>query len=52
MTVTRATIENISDFENLQSALQEFVADPSDQTKAAFAKRAYAVSEGCDTPSG
>jgi methyl-accepting chemotaxis protein len=46
MTVTRATIENISDFENLQSALQEFVADPSDQTKAAFAKAIDAQEAG------
>ncbi|RWX75522.1 methyl-accepting chemotaxis protein [Neorhizobium lilium] len=32
MTVTRATIENIGDFENLQAALQSFTEKPSDNT--------------------
>ncbi|MBB6506816.1 methyl-accepting chemotaxis protein [Rhizobium soli] len=34
MTVTRATIENIGDFEDLQSSLQAFTEAPSDQTVA------------------
>jgi methyl-accepting chemotaxis protein len=34
MTVTRATIENISDFERLQASLQEFSANPGDQALA------------------
>ena len=33
MTVTRATIGNISDFENLQAALQEFTTAPGDDTR-------------------
>ncbi|WP_337268882.1 methyl-accepting chemotaxis protein [Oryzifoliimicrobium ureilyticus] len=32
MTVTRATIENISDFENLQAALQNFTDTPDDKS--------------------
>jgi methyl-accepting chemotaxis protein len=32
MTVTRATIENISDFERLQASLQEFSTTPNDNT--------------------
>ncbi|TCS09064.1 HAMP domain-containing methyl-accepting chemotaxis protein [Rhizobium sp. BK418] len=46
MTVTRATIENISDFENLQAALQEFVSDPSDASKADFGKAIDAQENG------
>ena len=46
MTVTRATIENISDFENLQAALQEFVSDPSDASKAGFGKAIDAQESG------
>ncbi|WP_245480365.1 methyl-accepting chemotaxis protein [Neorhizobium sp. NCHU2750] len=34
MTVTRATIENISDFERLQASLQQFAETPSDHTVA------------------
>jgi methyl-accepting chemotaxis protein len=36
MTVTRATIENIGDFENLQTALQSFTDSPDDKTWAAL----------------
>ncbi|MGK9050802.1 methyl-accepting chemotaxis protein [Neorhizobium petrolearium] len=36
MTVTRATIENIGDFENLQSVLQEFASKPDDASLAAL----------------
>ncbi|MEK1899113.1 MAG: methyl-accepting chemotaxis protein, partial [Rhizobium sp.] len=46
MTVTRATIENISDFENLQAALQEFISDPSDASKAGFGKAIDAQESG------
>ncbi len=46
MTVTRATIENISDFENLQAALQEFVSDPTDASKADFGKAIDAQESG------
>jgi methyl-accepting chemotaxis protein len=36
MTTTRATIENIADFDNLQAALQAFTDKPSDDTHAAM----------------
>lgn len=35
MTVTRATIENIGDFERLQTSLQDFSTTPNDKTLAA-----------------
>jgi methyl-accepting chemotaxis protein len=47
MTVTRATIENIGDFEDLQSSLQGFTEAPSDQTlatlRASIARQAAGV---------
>uniref|UniRef100_UPI00336ACC8A HAMP domain-containing protein n=1 Tax=Terrirhizobium terrae TaxID=2926709 RepID=UPI00336ACC8A len=36
MTVTRATIENIGDFERLQASLQEFSVAPDDKTLSAL----------------
>jgi methyl-accepting chemotaxis protein len=36
MTVTRATIENIGDFERLQASLQEFSVTPDDKALATF----------------
>ncbi len=36
MTVTRATIENIGDFENLQAVLQDFTVKPEDKSLAAL----------------
>ncbi len=36
MTVTRATIENIGDFERLQTSLQDFANTPNDKTLAAL----------------
>ncbi len=36
MTVTRATIGNISDLEQVQAALQEFTLDPSEQSRSAL----------------
>ncbi len=36
MTVTRATIENIGDFERLQASLQEFSTTPADNTLSAL----------------
>ena len=36
MTVTRATIENIGDFEHLQAVLQDFTDAPTDDTLAAL----------------
>ncbi|MCJ9674313.1 methyl-accepting chemotaxis protein, partial [Neorhizobium sp. SHOUNA12B] len=36
MTVTRATIENIGDFENLQAVLQEFNSKPDNASLAAL----------------
>ncbi len=36
MTVTRATIENISDFDHLQAMLQDFSEQPDEDTLAAF----------------
>jgi len=36
MTVTRATIENIGDFERLQASLQDYSATPNEQTLSAL----------------
>ncbi len=36
MTVTRATIENIGDFEHLQASLQDFAAAPDEKTLSAL----------------
>ncbi|MQB42814.1 methyl-accepting chemotaxis protein [Rhizobium sp. ICMP 5592] len=52
MTVTRATIENISDFENLQAALQEFTTLPSDETRQALAGKIDAQEAGVQRLSG
>ncbi len=52
MTVTRATIENISDFENLQAALQEFTASPSDETRQGLADKIDAQEQGVHRLSG
>ena len=52
MTVTRATIENISDFENLQAALQEFTASPSEDTRQALAAKIDAQEQGVHRLSG
>lgn len=52
MTVTRATIENISDFENLQAALQEFTAAPSDDTRQGLADKIDAQEQGVHRLSG
>ena len=46
MTVTRATIENISDFENLQAALQEFTGSPSEETRQGLADKIDAQERG------
>ncbi|AYG68206.1 MULTISPECIES: methyl-accepting chemotaxis protein [unclassified Rhizobium] len=52
MTVTRATIENISDFENLQAALQEFTASPSEETRQALTAKIDAQEQGVHRLSG
>ena len=52
MTVTRATIENISDFENLQAALQEFTTSPSDETRQALTGKIDAQEAGVQRLSG
>ncbi|MDL2397772.1 methyl-accepting chemotaxis protein [Rhizobium mayense] len=52
MTVTRATIENISDFENLQAALQEFTTSPSEETRDALAGKIDAQAAGVQRLSG
>ena len=46
MTVTRATIENIGDFEHLQSALQDFAERPEDATLAALKQAIDRQEEG------
>ncbi|MDL2405619.1 methyl-accepting chemotaxis protein [Rhizobium calliandrae] len=52
MTVTRATIENISDFENLQAALQEFTTSPSEETRDALVGKIDAQAAGVQRLSG
>ncbi|ENN89263.1 methyl-accepting chemotaxis sensory transducer [Rhizobium freirei PRF 81] len=52
MTVTRATIENISDFENLQAALLEFTAAPSEDTRQALSGKIDAQEQGVHRLSG
>ncbi|MFS8048908.1 methyl-accepting chemotaxis protein [Rhizobium sp. BR 314] len=52
MTVTRATIENISDFENLQAALLEFTAAPSGETRQALSDKIDAQEQGVHRLSG
>ncbi|MCJ8518137.1 methyl-accepting chemotaxis protein [Pseudorhizobium tarimense] len=48
MTVTRATIENIADFDNLQSALQDFAERPDDATLAALQEGINRQEKGVD----
>jgi methyl-accepting chemotaxis protein len=48
MTVTRATIENIGDFENLQAALQDFTEKPDDGTLAALRASTERQRQGVD----
>ena len=52
MTVTRATIENISDFENLQAALQEFTTSPSNETRQGLADKTDAQETGVQRLNG
>jgi methyl-accepting chemotaxis protein len=52
MTVTRATIGNISDFENLQAALQEFTTSPTDETRKALTAKIDAQEEGVQRLNG
>jgi methyl-accepting chemotaxis protein len=52
MTVTRATIENISDFENLQAALQEFTTAPADDTRKALSGKIDAQEAGVQRLNG
>eukprot|EP00913_Durusdinium_trenchii_P008258 g7755.t1 len=52
MTVTRATIENIGDFEALQSSLQAFTEEPSDTTLTALKQDIDAQQEGVATLQG
>ncbi len=46
MTVTRATIENIGDFENLQAALQSFTEKPDDASLATLRQSIDAQEKG------
>jgi methyl-accepting chemotaxis protein len=46
MTVTRETINNLSDFQALRSALQSFIDDPSEATRDALAKEIDDQEEG------
>jgi hypothetical protein len=46
MTVTRETINNLSDFQALRSALQSFIDDPSEATRDALAKEVDDQEEG------
>ncbi|PZM13231.1 methyl-accepting chemotaxis protein [Rhizobium tubonense] len=52
MTVTRATIGNISDFENLQAALQEFTTSPTDETRKALTAKIDAQEDGVQRLNG
>jgi methyl-accepting chemotaxis protein len=52
MTVTRATIENISDFETLQTSLQEFSSAPGDATLTALRADIDAQETGVGTLEG
>ena len=52
MTVTRATIENIGDFENLQSVLQEFTSKPDDASLAALQEGIDRQEKGVETLQG
>ncbi|WP_034885084.1 methyl-accepting chemotaxis protein [Ensifer aridi] len=46
MTVTRETINNLSDFQALRSALQRFIDDPNEATRDALAKEVDDQEEG------
>ncbi len=46
MTVTRETINNLSDFQALRSALQSFIDDPNEATRDALAKEVDDQEEG------
>ncbi|WEX75989.1 methyl-accepting chemotaxis protein [Sinorhizobium numidicum] len=46
MTVTRETINNLSDFQALRSALQSFADDPSEETRDTLAKEIDEQEEG------
>jgi len=48
MTVTRATITNISDFEALQAALQEFTTAPDDKSRALLSDAIDAQQNGAE----
>jgi len=52
MTVTRATIENISDFERLQTSLQDFSATPNDKTLGALKADIDNQEKGVETLQG
>ncbi|MCF6368412.1 methyl-accepting chemotaxis protein [Rhizobium halophilum] len=52
MTVTRATIENIADFDNLQSVLQDFAERPDDATLAALQEGIVRQEKGVDVLEG
>ncbi|TCM47411.1 methyl-accepting chemotaxis protein [Rhizobium sp. PP-F2F-G48] len=52
MTVTRATIENIADFDNLQSALQELSLRPNEATLAPLKQAIDRQGEGAEVLDG
>ncbi|MDP9838108.1 methyl-accepting chemotaxis protein [Neorhizobium huautlense] len=52
MTVTRATIENIGDFERLQTSLQDFSNSPNDKTLAALKADIDTQEKGVDALQG
>ncbi|NGO62923.1 HAMP domain-containing protein [Rhizobium daejeonense] len=52
MTVTRATIGNISDLEKVQAALQEFTIDPSEDSRSALVAAISAEENGLSVLDG
>ncbi|WP_440410746.1 methyl-accepting chemotaxis protein [Neorhizobium petrolearium] len=52
MTVTRATIDNIGDFENLQAVLQDFTSKPDDASLAAVQAGIDRQASGVDVLEG
>jgi methyl-accepting chemotaxis protein len=52
MTVTRATIENIGDFDNLQTVLQDFAAEPDASSLAALKAGIDRQEKGVDALEG
>lgn len=52
MTVTRATIGNISDLEQVQVALQEFSIEPSEETRSHLVKAVDAEEKGLEVLDG